>query len=53
MARTVKDKEERRLEFIETAQRLFIENGYYATSIDDIVNEMGVAKGLFYHYFDS
>lgn len=53
MARTVKDKEERRIEFIETAQRLFIENGYYNTSVDDMVKEMGVAKGLFYYYFKS
>ncbi len=53
MARTVKDKEERRLEFIETSQQMFIENGYYATSVDDIVNKMGVAKGLFYYYFKS
>ena len=53
MARTVKDREGRRIEFIETAQRMFIENGYYTTSVDDIVGEMGVAKGLFYYYFKS
>ena len=53
MARTVKRPEERRVEFLLTAQKLFIENGYYATSVDDIVGEMGVAKGLFYYYFKS
>lgn len=51
MARTVKRPEERRVEFLLTAQKLFIANGYYATSVDDIVKEMGVAKGLFYYYF--
>ncbi|MCK5414930.1 MAG: TetR/AcrR family transcriptional regulator, partial [Thermoplasmata archaeon] len=53
MARTVKKPEERRIEFLLTAQKLFMEKGYYATSVDDIVGEMGVAKGLFYYYFKS
>jgi AcrR family transcriptional regulator len=53
MARTVKDPEERRNEFLGAAQRLFIERGYFTTSIDDICKEMGVAKGLFYYYFKS
>ncbi len=53
MARTVKDPEERRQEFLSAAQKLFIENGYYKTSVDDICGEMGVAKGLFYYYFKS
>jgi AcrR family transcriptional regulator len=53
MARTVKAPEERRMEFLMAAQRLFIENGYYRTSVDDICKAMGVAKGLFYYYFKS
>lgn len=53
MARTVKRPEERRVEFLLTAQKLFIDGGYYATSVDDIVRDMGVAKGLFYYYFRS
>ena len=53
MARTVKDPEERRQEFLVAAQKLFIENGYFKTSVDDICKEMGVAKGLFYYYFKS
>ena len=51
MARTVKRPEERRVEFLLTAQKMFIEQGYYNTSVDDICKEMGVAKGLFYYYF--
>lgn len=38
---------------IEAAARLFAENGYSNTSIDDICNEVGVAHSLFYYYFDS
>ncbi|TRO47856.1 TetR/AcrR family transcriptional regulator [Candidatus Bathyarchaeota archaeon] len=51
MTRKVKDPEQRREEFLTTAQELFREKGYYATSVDDIVDRMGVAKGLFYYYF--
>ena len=51
MARTVKDPEARRIEFLDTAQELFKEKGYYATSVDEIVEWMGVVKGLFYYYF--
>ena len=48
-----KTKEERRNEIIETAGRLFEEKGYEQTQVQDIVNEIGVAKGLFYYYFKS
>jgi AcrR family transcriptional regulator len=51
MARKTKDPDERRVEFLDTAQELFKEKGFYATSVDDIVERMGVAKGLFYYYF--
>jgi AcrR family transcriptional regulator len=53
MARTVKDPEERRSELIACAQKLFYSKGYERTSINDIVKEVGVAKGTFYYYFDS
>ena len=48
-----KTKEERRNEIIETAGKLFEEKGYEQTQVQDIVNEIGVAKGLFYYYFKS
>ena len=48
-----KTKEERRNEIIETAGKLFEEKGYAQTQVQDIVNEIGVAKGLFYYYFKS
>ncbi len=51
MARTVKDPQERRIEFLDTSVELFNEKGYYNTSVEDICERMGVAKGLFYYYF--
>ena len=48
-----KTKVERRNEIIETAGKLFEEKGYEQTQVQDIVNEIGVAKGLFYYYFKS
>ncbi len=43
----------KREELIDAAEKLFSKNGYPKTSVDDICNEVGVAHGLFYHYFDS
>ncbi len=53
MARIVKTAEQRKLEIIQTAGRLFSQNGYNKTSIDQIIQTMGVAKGTFYYYFRS
>ena len=35
------------------AEKLFYENGYYNTSINDITNRAGVGAGTFYIYFES
>jgi AcrR family transcriptional regulator len=53
MARIVKAPDERRSELIAYAQKLFYSKGYESTSVRDIVDEVGVAKGTFYYYFDS
>lgn len=53
MVRIVKEREERRLELIETAARLFLEKGYARTSVKDIVDAARVAQGTFYYYFFS
>jgi AcrR family transcriptional regulator len=44
---------ERRLQLIEAAGELFAERGYDDTRIVDIVERAGVAKGLFYWYFEN
>ncbi len=46
-------KSDRRNAFIAAAEYLFNEKGFENTSVDDIVDKVGVAKGLFYYYFDS
>ena len=43
--------EEKRLQLIGGASRVFNRKGIAATSIDDIANEIGVTKGAVYHYF--
>ncbi len=53
MTRITKDPDVRRRELITCAQNLFYTKGYESTSVSDIVNEVGVAKGTFYYYFDS
>ena len=37
---------------ISAAWKLFYEQGYEETTIEDIVFESGTSKGSFYHYFD-
>jgi AcrR family transcriptional regulator len=53
MARISKAPEERRLELIETAERLFFRRGFDETTVSDIVKELNVAQGTFYCYFKS
>lgn len=48
-----KPAELRREELLDAAQRLFVDKGIGATSIDDIVGAAQVAKGTFYLYFPS
>jgi AcrR family transcriptional regulator len=44
---------ERKQQLFDAAARLFAEQGYAATRVVDIVDAAGVAKGLFYWYFDN
>lgn len=39
--------------YLETARKLFLSKGYENTSVQNIIDELGVAKGTFYHYFSS
>jgi AcrR family transcriptional regulator len=43
--------EQTRQQILETAQRLFAERGYDATSLQMIADEMGLTKAAVYYYF--
>lgn len=45
--------QERRRQLLDAAAALFTERGYAQTRIADICDAAGVAKGLFYWYFDT
>lgn len=45
--------EQKKLEVIPVAIRLFSEKGYHATSVEEIAKESGMAKGSFYKLFNS
>ncbi len=55
MARTVKQEEYdlRRNKILDIAQRLVYTKGYEQMSIQDILAEVKISKGAFYHYFAS
>jgi len=55
MPRVVIEKEYavKRNEILEAAQRLVYTTGYEQMSIQDILDELSISKGAFYHYFDS
>jgi AcrR family transcriptional regulator len=44
---------ERKQQLLDAASRLFAEQGYASTRVVDIVEAAGVAKGLFYWYFEN
>jgi len=44
---------ERKQQLVDCAAQLFAERGFDETRIKDIVDRAGVAKGLFYWYFDN
>jgi AcrR family transcriptional regulator len=43
----------RRAELLDYAARRFATTGYHPTSVSDIVDGLGVGKGVFYWYFES
>lgn len=51
MATGRKTRAERRAQILEAARDLFVEKGYHATTVDDIVGRVEVARGTFYLYF--
>ena len=55
MARIIKEEEYavRRNQILDTAQKLVYTIGYEQMTIQDILNDLSISKGAFYHYFDS
>jgi AcrR family transcriptional regulator len=55
MARTVNAVEQaaRRDAILDAAQRLILSNGYERLTVQDILQDLQISKGAFYHYFDS
>lgn len=51
--RVVKEAEERRNEILDVAERMFVTKGFDHTSTNDILNEIGIARGTLYYYFKS
>ena len=49
----MKKGDARRQQILETAERLFYQNGYENTSVQAILDEMHLSKGGFYHHFES
>ncbi len=45
--------ERRKQELLQIAYRMFISRGYENTSVDEIIEEAGIAKGTFYYYFET
>ena len=51
--RIVKEAAERRNEILDVAERLFCTRGYDNTSTNDILAEIGIARGTLYYHFKS
>ncbi len=49
----MKEHDVRMKEILDAAEELFSEKGYDETSVQAIIDEVGIAKGTFYHYFKS
>ena len=53
MVRVLKQPEERKAEIMDIAWSLFSSKGYEETSVNEIIENTGIAKGTFYYYFKS
>ena len=49
----MKKGEKRKQELLQIAYRMFQTRGYENTSVDEIIEEAGIAKGTYYYYFQS
>lgn len=53
MPRVIKHPEVRRAEILDEAFRIFLDRGYDNASLNDVIYEAGLSKGMFYHHFKS
>lgn len=53
MARIVKEYAVRRNEILDVARQFVYTKGYEQMAVQDILDDLQIAKGTFYHYFDS
>lgn len=53
MTRIIKEHTVRRNEILDAAQRLIYTRGYEQMTVQDILDNLQISKGAFYHYFDS
>lgn len=53
MVRVVKPAEERKNEILDVAEQLFVEKGFDSASTNDIIKEIGIARGTLYYHFES
>jgi AcrR family transcriptional regulator len=53
MSRKAADKPDTRSELVEAAWELFARQGYEGTTVNAIIDKVGLSKGAFYHYFES
>lgn len=49
----MKKGEKRKQELLKIAYKMFLSKGYENTSVDEIIEEAGIAKGTYYYYFES
>lgn len=48
----MKNKRNTKAKIVSAAWKLFYEQGYENTTIEEIIDESGTSKGSFYHYFE-
>ena len=55
MARTIKEQEyvKKRNEILDSAQQFLFTKGYERMAIQDIITDLNISSGAFYHYFNS
>lgn len=51
--RRQRERERKEREIIDAARELFLEKGYAAATMDDLVNKLEISKGGLYHHFPS